>query len=60
MRKDLYLSQGCVPMNVEVTCYPDRVDVTFPAAAVGGTQEQVNIEQHKLTFLTRFEIISEF
>ena len=32
---------GCIPKDVEVSCFSDRIEVAFPAAAVGNTQEQV-------------------
>ena len=34
-------AKACAPQNVQVTCHPDRMELTFPATAVGGSQEQV-------------------
>ena len=35
-----YPQLGCAPMNVQVSCFSDRVEVTFPATAVGGSQDK--------------------
>ena len=37
--------KACAPQNVQVTCHPDRMELTFPATAVGGSQEQVEHEK---------------
>ena len=36
-----YHVKACAPQGVEVTCHPDRMELKFPATAVGGYQEQV-------------------
>ena len=38
-------AKACAPQNVQITCHPDRMELTFPATAVGGSQEQVEHEK---------------
>ena len=50
LRKSLYHISGCAPKDVQVTCYPDRMELDFPSTAVGGAQEEVVQSRHNVRF----------
>ena len=50
---DRHHVKACAPQKVTLKCQPDHMELSFPAAAVGGSQEQV-LERAPIILLSSY------